>query len=125
MAAPPYASPMSEPPPPLPPPPGWYPDPSGTYKQRYWDGEQWTEVRAPGRKPMPWWLVLILSLVGLAVAAWVIDSVLSGGHHKDQGAPSQGTTVTSYTSPTSPTAGAWSTPPDRTDDAFIAAPQRI
>jgi Protein of unknown function (DUF2510) len=44
-----------------PPPPGWYPDPPGG--QRYWDGSQWTDQRAPMRTPMPWWLVTILSLV--------------------------------------------------------------
>ena len=27
-------------------PPGWYPDPQGA-GQRYWDGRQWTEQRAP------------------------------------------------------------------------------
>jgi len=28
--------------------PGWYPDPSGAPGQRYWDGQQWTEVARPG-----------------------------------------------------------------------------
>jgi hypothetical protein len=32
--------------PPLPP-AGWFPDPSGTGAQRYWDGHQWTEHRSP------------------------------------------------------------------------------
>ena len=25
------------------PPSGWYPDPSGRYEMRYWDGDKWTE----------------------------------------------------------------------------------
>ena len=29
-------------------PPGWYPDPHNPGTQRYWDGTQWTESRAPG-----------------------------------------------------------------------------
>lgn len=39
-------------PPPLPPPPGtpsqWFPDPTGRFEHRYWDGQRWTEhvVRA-------------------------------------------------------------------------------
>jgi hypothetical protein len=36
---------MTAAPPPLPP-PGWYPDPSGTPGQRYFDGTNWTEHRA-------------------------------------------------------------------------------
>ncbi|MFP5327301.1 MAG: DUF2510 domain-containing protein [Acidimicrobiia bacterium] len=31
--------------------PGWYPDPSGTPQQRYWDGAQWTEHVAPMAAP--------------------------------------------------------------------------
>jgi hypothetical protein len=27
--------------------PGWYPDPERPYTQRYWDGDQWTDQRAP------------------------------------------------------------------------------
>jgi len=29
-------------------PAGWYPDPSGTTQQRWWDGAQWTEHYTPG-----------------------------------------------------------------------------
>lgn len=29
-------------------PPGWYPDPSDTARQRYWDGAAWSEATAPG-----------------------------------------------------------------------------
>lgn len=29
------------------PPPGWYPEPSGTGGQRYWDGVRWIEEHAP------------------------------------------------------------------------------
>ena len=28
-------------------PAGWYPDPDGSGGQRYWDGSEWTEHRAP------------------------------------------------------------------------------
>jgi hypothetical protein len=34
-------------------PPGWYPDPSGSGGQRYWDGTQWTQQVAPGPQPAP------------------------------------------------------------------------
>ena len=41
-------SPSSQPAPAPPlPPAGWFPDPSGTGTQRYWDGHQWTEHRSP------------------------------------------------------------------------------
>jgi uncharacterized protein DUF2510/uncharacterized protein DUF4190 len=35
-------------------PPGWYPDPSGSGGQRYWDGNAWTEhAQAPASAPPP------------------------------------------------------------------------
>ena len=34
-------------------PAGWYPDPSGSGQQRYWDGSQWTEHYAPGAQQAP------------------------------------------------------------------------
>jgi hypothetical protein len=39
---------MADPPPPGLPPAGWYADPEMVDTQRYWDGQQWTEHRAPG-----------------------------------------------------------------------------
>lgn len=32
-------------------PPGWYPDPHDPTSTRYWDGQQWTENRAPVAGP--------------------------------------------------------------------------
>ena len=32
-------------------PAGWYPDPDGSDGQRYWDGNSWTEHRAPAAEP--------------------------------------------------------------------------
>lgn len=33
---------------------GWYPDPEDATQQRYWDGQQWTEHRAPlAGQPQP------------------------------------------------------------------------
>ena len=78
-------------------PAGWYPDPSGSGQQRYWDGTQWTEHYAPGAgyaQPVPgyaqpkaarppvgpapnvWWAVpslAVLVLIGSA-GKWVAAS---------------------------------------------------
>lgn len=47
-------------------PPGWYPDPQGG-GQRYWDGDQWTEQRAPARTVIPWWIQAILIVAAVFV----------------------------------------------------------
>lgn len=57
-------------------PAGWYPDPAQTATQRYWDGEAWTEQRAPlapTPTPSSGWTVnvslrLVLGVLG-AIAA--------------------------------------------------------
>jgi hypothetical protein len=78
-------------------PPGWYPDPSGSGGQRYWDGSQWTEHYSSGTAPAPapayaapvaaqqpagpvpslWWgapVATLLLLIG-AVGPWVSADV--------------------------------------------------
>ena len=44
---------MTAPYPPGQTPAGWYPDPSGSGRQRYWDGSQWTEHYAPAAQAAP------------------------------------------------------------------------
>lgn len=34
-------------------PAGWYPDPDGTPRRRWWDGREWTEYTAAFQKPAP------------------------------------------------------------------------
>lgn len=71
-------------------PAGWYPDPTGSGQQRYWDGSQWTEHYAPPAGTAPpiaqptgpatispapglWWAVpalAVLAVIGTA-GRWV------------------------------------------------------
>lgn len=62
-------------------PPGWYPDPEHPGAQRYWDGSQWTENRAPGAAPkLPTngkaTASLVLGILGLAIL-YVIGPILA------------------------------------------------
>jgi hypothetical protein len=72
--------------------PGWYPDPEAPERQRFWDGNRWTELRAhpvvnvgqpaatgiPGpvpderRRSNPWIVVAIIAIVAavLFALAW-------------------------------------------------------
>ena len=74
-------------------PPGWYPDPQGP-GQRYWDGVQWTEHRAPGQqKSNTGRNLLIAGLVTLGVlvvgvigcAALVSTSTTPDGPQVEEG----------------------------------------
>jgi hypothetical protein len=81
---------MADLPPPQMPPPNWYADPEMANTQRYWDGSQWTDHRAPGAPAGPkdngglitvgWIGALFFPIVGL-----VIGLVLLERGEKNQG----------------------------------------
>jgi hypothetical protein len=48
-------------------PAGWYPDPEQANTQRYWDGSQWTDQRAPGHTA-----VQLPRKKGLRKMSWVL-----------------------------------------------------
>ena len=56
--------------------PGWYPDPDGSPRQRFWDGQQWTIYRPPpGGDPfVQFWQRM--SSTSKAVLAGVVGLVL-------------------------------------------------
>ena len=68
------------------PPAGWYPDPSGSGDQRWWDGEQWTERARPPTPSSYWrrWLAqspraqTIGRLIGCAAGACAAGAVIIG-----------------------------------------------
>ena len=65
---------MTTPPAPL---PGWYPDPFGAQGQRYWDGQQWTQVPPPP----PQQPVVINNVVGSNMVAPATVFVRTGPNH--------------------------------------------
>ena len=66
--------------------PGWYPDPSGSVQQRWFDGERWTEHVAPYNQPgarglnSPALMVclLVAGLVGVYMTNFTQVNVLTG-----------------------------------------------
>jgi hypothetical protein len=72
-------------------PPGWYPDPQDPTSTRYWDGENWTENRAPAQEPLAPTgpqksgpnLLLIAIPVAIAVVAVIV--ILATGGDGDGG----------------------------------------
>lgn len=62
------------------PPAGWHPDPHGSDKLRYWDGQQWTQQvkvdPAKAKKGMPNSLKWVIGIGGVAL---VIAALASGG----------------------------------------------
>lgn len=55
--------------------PGWYPDPSGAPRQRYFDGTQWTDActpladdAQPRKKPAIGLGVIVLGVIGLVMS---------------------------------------------------------
>jgi hypothetical protein len=55
--------------------PGWYPDPEQVDTQRYWNGEEWTEQRAPldnRSSGLPISSQTIRRIVGAAIAVLLI-----------------------------------------------------
>jgi hypothetical protein len=59
---------------------GWYPDPSGAPRQRYWDGQQWTG-HAPPRPAVsrnaPWIVLGVIAVIALFFAG--CTALVSGG----------------------------------------------
>ena len=63
--------------------PGWYPDTTSAGTQRYWDGETWTEHRAPlAPKASNGNLVWKIAL-GILVAAFAIWVIYGIAHAND------------------------------------------
>lgn len=67
--------------------PGWYPDPEMVGTQRYWDGGQWTEHRAPvataAQKPPGFWTLTRAIALGILIAAACIAVFYSLAHSND------------------------------------------
>lgn len=88
-------------------PAGWHPQPDG--RQRYWDGQQWTEHFAPGTpeaaapvhtatKAKAWYAKKRILIPAGIVALFIVGSALNGGGGDDT------TTVAANTTPTSSSA---------------------
>lgn len=67
--------------------PGWYPDPDMYGTQRYWDGDEWTEHRAPvgtvAPKPTGFWTLTRAIALGILIAVACITVLYSIAHAND------------------------------------------
>ncbi len=80
-------------------PAGWYPDPEQIGQQRYWDGSEWTDNRAPGTQSppvkkggVPTGAKVLIGVVGVLALMVACGALLSGGGDSD--APSAQATQT-------------------------------
>jgi hypothetical protein len=87
--------------------PGWYPDPSGTPGQRYFDGKEWTEHCAVAPSAAPAWTPppgpagkqklkvwpWIAGGAGVLVLLIILGSVAGGNDQKNEPATSQSRTL--------------------------------
>ena len=81
-----------QPQPPASPAPGWYPDPDGSPRQRYWDGNAWTQSYqdagpggVPPKKRSGWLtaLAVVGGLIGLLIVVVIIAAIAGGGGDDD------------------------------------------
>ena len=79
------------------PPAGWYTDPEGDPRQRYWDGQQWTDNYASPEPAEPTWLQRNrggLIAAGVGVLGLLVLANMTGGGDTEQATPQPTATVT-------------------------------
>jgi hypothetical protein len=100
-------------------PAGWYPDPEGVQRQRWWDGQKWTADVAPSSAPQPYsadrhdlkapagtdwntpwiWILLVLPLLPALSLLFIDWSQLVDVSYYDTGTPDINNQLALYTSP--------------------------
>ena len=90
------------------PPPGWYPDPTGSGGQSYWNGTAWGEPPTEPKKKSHKIRNGVLIAVGALVALVIVGNLLPKPEQRASDQPSSSETATTAASSTAPT-----TPPNR------------
>lgn len=120
-------------------PPGWHPDPAGSGKQRWWDGENWTESYSdaqpgstvgglgaagppppPQKRPMSQGTKIAIG-VGAAVVAIVLVAAIAGGAEDSDSTDTAATSSTPTPTPT-PNSATSTVPPVVTSSAAAPVP---